>query len=525
MAEYIALDTELTSVANAIRQRGATNAPLAFPEGFVSAIMDIPNGSESSDVIFYDDLANDCRGGIVASYSAAEFAQLTAMPSNPDHHDFSVHGISIPMTSQGWNWSLADAKAYVAKHGKLNIGQMYIPTDGKTHYICFVPLNAPAERWNTQIDISVTGGSANWQIGNGALNTTTGSISVVFPSVGWHDVKISAPNNVSFYPASTSNKSYELIGRIQKITYAFFGNDVERIGDNAFTYCYSLLSVTIPHGVTSIDDRSLWYCNSMSSVTIPSGVTSIGNYGFNNCNNMKYIALPNDITSIGEYVFQGCFSMPSITIPDSVTSLGKIIFGSCYSLASIAMPDNITELRDYTIGYCYSLSSFTIPSGVTSIGNNTFQSCYCLSSVIIPNGVTSIGNYAFLECIGLTSITIPDSVTNLGERIFSKCYSLASVEIPDSITTIKKNTFGNCYSLTSITIPDSVTSIENIAFDCCYSLKNIILECSTPPVLSNVNAFGNLMNDYSIIVPAGSLSAYTSATNWSTLASHIVEAT
>lgn len=44
MADYLVTDTELTSVANAIRTRGGTSAPLSFPAGFVSAINDIPSG-------------------------------------------------------------------------------------------------------------------------------------------------------------------------------------------------------------------------------------------------------------------------------------------------------------------------------------------------------------------------------------------------------------------------------------------------------------------------------------------------
>lgn len=38
------LDSDLTSVANAIRTKGGTSAQLAFPSGFVSAIGNIPSG-------------------------------------------------------------------------------------------------------------------------------------------------------------------------------------------------------------------------------------------------------------------------------------------------------------------------------------------------------------------------------------------------------------------------------------------------------------------------------------------------
>lgn len=38
MADYLATDTDMTTVANAIRSKGDTSAALAFPNGFASAI-------------------------------------------------------------------------------------------------------------------------------------------------------------------------------------------------------------------------------------------------------------------------------------------------------------------------------------------------------------------------------------------------------------------------------------------------------------------------------------------------------
>lgn len=44
MADYLVTDTELTSVANAIRTKGGTSADLSFPTEFVSAIEAIATG-------------------------------------------------------------------------------------------------------------------------------------------------------------------------------------------------------------------------------------------------------------------------------------------------------------------------------------------------------------------------------------------------------------------------------------------------------------------------------------------------
>lgn len=44
MANYLTTDTDLEAVADAIRNKGGTSAPLSFPQGFVDAIGDIETG-------------------------------------------------------------------------------------------------------------------------------------------------------------------------------------------------------------------------------------------------------------------------------------------------------------------------------------------------------------------------------------------------------------------------------------------------------------------------------------------------
>ena len=156
---------------------------------------------------------------------------------------------------------------------------------------------------------------------------------------------------------------------------------------------------------------------------------------------------------------------------------------------------------------------------VTSIGSNAFFKCSSLTSVTIPSSVTSIGSNAFSHCSGLTSVTIPDSVTNIGSMAFASCSSLTSVTIPDSVTSISDFAFEFCTSLTSVTIPNSVTSIGGYAFFKCSSLTSVTVNTLTPPVLY-INAFDST-NNCPIYVPAQSVDAYKSATNWSTYASRI----
>lgn len=182
------------------------------------------------------------------------------------------------------------------------------------------------------------------------------------------------------------------------------------------------------------------------------------------------------------------------------------------------IPSGTTKIGDYAFGFYTGLTSITIPNSVTSIGEYAFRNSG-LTSVTIPDSVISIGGTAFGYCKGITSVTIGNGVTSIGEYAFSQCTSLTSVTIGNSVTNIGRQTFYGCTILTSIRIPNSVTTIDANAFNQCTGLTSITINATTPPTLG-INAFANT-NDCPIYVPAASVNAYKTATNWSSLASRI----
>ena len=257
-----------------------------------------------------------------------------------------------------------------------------------------------------------------------------------------------------------------------KVIYQGTEYSVTSIGEQAFSYCGELKSVTIPNSVISIGDKAFEACGKLASVTIGNQVKNIGEQAFSFCRKLTSVIIPDKVTNISDYTFDNCSGLTMVDIPNSVTSIGQSAFRRCTGLTSVTIPNSVTNVGNYAFYECTGLTSVTIGNGVTSIGNSAFLDCTGLTSVTIPNSVTSIGNSAFEGCKGLTSVTIPNSVTSINQRVFYGCTGLTSVTIPNNVTNIYERAFYGCTNLTSVKIPDNLIGCQEGAFN--YNLKLLI---------------------------------------------------
>ena len=75
-------------------------------------------------------------------------------------------------------------------------------------------------------------------------------------------------------------------------------------------------------------------------------VVAFGDECFSECSGLTSITIPSSVTSLGEKCFSGCYRLTSINIPSSVTSLRKNCFKNCRGLTSITIPSSATSLGE-----------------------------------------------------------------------------------------------------------------------------------------------------------------------------------
>ena len=144
------------------------------------------------------------------------------------------------------------------------------------------------------------------------------------------------------------------------------------IGGNPFSSCSSLAKIDVSpdnpvfaqtDGVLYEKATKTLICypagKAGDSFAVPDGILVIGDDAFSFCNSLTSITLPDGLASIGDFAFSGCYSLTSVTLPDGLTSIGDLAFFYCSSLTSATLPDSLTSIGDFAFMGC--------PGGLTLI--------------------------------------------------------------------------------------------------------------------------------------------------------------
>lgn len=225
-----------------------------------------------------------------------------------------------------------------------------------------------------------------------------------------------------------------------------------------------VIKIRVSSGSISLFGSSSYYC-----YLLRKGTSTNNNQNRIFHNSIKAVEIGNNC-SIGNYAFYNCTSLLTITIPNTIGTFGT-----------------------YAFYYCTSLLAFIVPkaTGTTTLTSSMFYNVYGLDRLSLSESITTIDGSCFYNGNSLAQFVLSKNLTTIGSSAFRAALSLFNIVIPTSITTLEANTFYGCYGLASVKFLSS-----------------------TPPTIANSNAFSSISTDCKFYVPSGSLSDYTSATNY-----------
>lgn len=139
------------------------------------------------------------------------------------------------------------------------------------------------------------------------------------------------------------------------------GGSVTRAHSTSFT---AMTSAATGPCVTSVGENAFSGCTSLSSVTLDANTTGIANHAFDECRNLKNINLDN-VTHIDYSAFMHCENLESVSLPRA-RMIDDGVFRYCTSLVSVYIGSNIDTSESFkAIGshaffQCTNLTSLTI---------------------------------------------------------------------------------------------------------------------------------------------------------------------
>lgn len=145
--------------------------------------------------------------------------------------------------------------------------------------------------------------------------------------------------------------------------------------------------------------------------------------------------------------------------------------------------------------------------------------CYSLKYISLANKNYSFGSYLFYEAHLLNHINIPNNNV-FSINIFYNTKKIKTITLPNNIATVSIGFIRDNYGI-NIIFPSTLMTINDNAFFGNYSTLFYIFNSTTPPTLSNINAFTGINPICKIYVPDASVEAYKAATNWVNYSSYI----
>ena len=321
----------------------------------------------------------------------------------------------------------------------------------------------------------------------------------------------------------------------------------------AFENLLYLQYVVWPDHIKGIGNGALAGCPLRGSLILPEGLKYIGGdafgaYGHQQNNLTGELYIPSTVEYIGNNIFGGydsqlCYISGEVVLPHEMKYLGSAFFNCPRLTGTIRIPDGITEVNAFMApnmtgdviipqgvkkvnGIGGQPSSIYFPEGVEEIGTlwsfdynyghvayNSTPLRFLKGDLKLPSTLKKIGDGAFYGA-NISHVRIPEGIEIIPKYSFGYTSLTDTLTIPNSVVQIKESAFRNCKYLNAIILPENLTQIWGDCMNGCWSLDYIQCNAKEPPLVEGGEFTGIEKNNFTLVVPEGSVDAYRNAPGW-----------
>lgn len=228
---------------------------------------------------------------------------------------------------------------------------------------------------------------------------------------------------------------------------------------------------------------------------------------------LKKVEIGERMTTVTQFAFYAATWLKSISVPAGVLFEPRRTFEEATNIRAVTVA--FSSAIQQTFYTCPNLRAIATPKGTTQADGNNYG---------IANTAIRQVNFDMVAAYYAQSIErVHIKAVNGQVGTFISCTSLLEVTIPADATTFVASAFRGCGAMRRVKCLGDIASIPAQVFLRCYSLRFVdFTHCTAVPTLANVNAFDSTHAQLEIRVPASLADAWKAATNWSSLADHIV---
>lgn len=310
--------------------------------------------------------------------------------------------------------------------------------------------------------------------------------------------------------------------RMEYLQYVVWPDHLKGIGDECFAGASLRGSLIFPEGLKWIGGCAFDGIRTLTGeLYIPSTVEFIGGGAFENTNLQGEVILPPKMRYLGPNAFYGCTRLTgTIQIPDGLTEVNA--FAAPNMTGDVIIPQGVKRVN----GIGGKPSSIYFPEGVEYIGTmydfdhyywflafNSTPNRFLRGDMHLPSTLKEMATAAFYGA-NFSHVNIPEGIEILEDLVFSHTNLQDTLTIPKSVTRIKSKAFAGSDKLSAIILPEK---LEMIAGDCmseCWSLDFIQINAKEPPMIEGGEFVGIEKNNFTLVVPEGSVDAYRNAPGW-----------